>query len=136
MKRLITTLTLLTLSTSVMAGNNEKRAIKAIETVIVQKVTEKVANPLKTVLIKRAKKFAKKFETKPTPTIKAIGGILKLAKEIAEPTLEVTTEDSKLKIKLLQFKSLKLDYKNKNNDLNLNFETDLKKTTLGLKMSF
>ena len=119
-----------------MAENDEKRAIKAIETVIAQKVTEKVANPLKTALVKRAKKFAKKFEAKPTAQIKALGAFLKVAKEIAEPTLEIKTEDSKLKIKLLQFKSLKLNYINKNNDLNLNFETDLKKTSLGLKMSF
>lgn len=132
----ILTIAILIFSTSTMAGNSEKRAIKAIETVVMQKVTEKVANPIKKILIKKGKKIAKKFETKPTPTIKAIAGLLQVARKIAEPTLDVKTEEGKLKIKLLEFKQLRLNYNSDNSNLKLNFETDLKKTTLGLKMSF
>ena len=136
MRTIITILTLLTFSATIQADESEKRAVKAIETVMMMKADEKILKPIKKILIKKGKKIAKKFETKPTPTIKAIAGLLQVARKIAEPTLDVKTEEGKLKIKLLEFKQLRLNYNSDNSNLKLNFETDLKKTTLGLKMSF
>lgn len=121
-----------------MAGETEKKAVKAIETVMVLKAKE-VLNPYKkTVITKITTRLKNKFgnDGKPSPTVKSVGAFLKVVKELSNPEYTHKTQGSETKIKVLQFKSLTIDYKANDSDLKFNFKTNGKDASFGLGMSF
>lgn len=125
-------------STVTMAQNDEKRAVKAIETVTVMKIKEAVKPFEKEAIKKIATKIKNKLSSdkKPTATQKSIGAFITVVKELTNPEYTRKTMNSETKFKLLQFKKLTIDYKATDSDLNFNFKTDGKETSFGLKMSF
>ena len=137
MKRALLITTLLAISPMAMAEKGDAlRASETIERLFKQKVEDKVLKPGVKGLLLKAEKMVGNTKIEPSAGLKSLGLLIKTVEKVMEPTVVIETTDTKLKIKLLKFKNLKLDYTNKNQNLNLKFETDLKTTKLGFSLNF
>ena len=137
MKRVLLITTLLTLSPMALADDDSKRANTVMKKLMMDKVKEKVLRPVSKEVIRRVKLIGEKNkDITPSVALKSLGALIKTVEKVIEPTVEIKTKDTKLQIKLLKFKNLKLNYKNKNQNLDLKFETDLETTKLGFSLNF
>ena len=137
MKRVLLITTLLTLSPMAIADDDSKRANTVMKKLMMDKVKEKVLHPVSKEVIRRVKLIGEKNkDITPSVALKSLGALIKTVEKVIEPTVEIKTKDTKLRIKLLKFKNLKLNYKNKNQNLDLKFETDLETTKLGFSLNF
>ena len=137
MKRALLITTLLTISPMTMAEKGDtQRASNAIERLAREEIIKRVESPIKRGLLNKASKLIGKSSEEPSLEMKSLGALIKTVESVVEPSVVIETTDTKLKIKLLKFKNLKLDYTNKNQNLNLKFETDLKTTKLGFSLNF
>ena len=137
MKRVLLITTLLTLSPMALADDDSKRANTVMKKLMMDKVKEKVLRPVSKEVIRRVKLIGEKNkDITPSVALKSLGALIKTVEKVIEPTVEIKTKDTKLRIKLLKFKNLKLNYKNKNQNLDLKFETDLETTKLGFSLNF
>ena len=136
MKRalLITTLLLSPMATA--EKGDTQRASNTIERLAREEIIKRVESPIKRGLLTKASKLIGKNNKEPSLEMKSLGALIKTVESVVEPSVVIETTDTKLKIKLLKFKNLKLDYTNKNQNLNLKFETDLKTTKLGFSLNF
>ena len=137
MKRVLLITTLLTLSPMALADDDSKRANTVMKKLMMDKVKERVLHPVSKEVIRRVKLIGEKNkDITPSVALKSLGALIKTVEKVVEPTVVIKTKDTKLQIKLLKFKNLKLNYKNKNQNLDLKFETDLKTTKLGFSLNF
>ena len=137
MKRALLITTLLTISPMTMAEKGDtQRASNTIERLAREEIIKRVESPIKRGLLTKASKLIGKSSEEPSLEMKSLGALIKTVESVVEPSVVIETTDTKLKIKLLKFKNLKLDYTNKNQNLNLKFETDLKTTKLGFSLNF
>ena len=136
MKRTLLITTLL-LSPLAMAKDDSERANAVMEKLMIDKVKKKILHPVSKEVIRRVELLANKHkDITPSVALKSLGALIKTVEKVIEPTVVIKTKDTKLQIKLLKFKNLKLNYKNKNQNLDLKFETDLKTTKLGFSLNF
>ena len=136
MKRALLITTLLISPMAMAEKGDTERASNTIEKLAREEIIKRVESPIKRGLLSKASKLIGKGNKEPSLEMKSLGALIKTVESVVEPTVVIETKDTKLKIKILKFKNLKLDYTNKNQDLKLNFETDLKTTKLGFSLNF
>ena len=137
MKKILLGLTLLLTSTMGMASD-EKRAQDAIMKVFTMKVKQKLNPYVKPAIKKIGNRLNNRYgnDGKPSATVKSLGATVKALSELAQPDVTVETENTKTRVRVLEFKTLKIDFNSKNSDLKFNFETNGKDAKFGLGMSF
>ena len=112
MRKLVLALTLLITSTATMAAGDAKKAVKAIETVFIMKVKEELNPLVKPAINKISQRLKNRYgnDGKPSATVKSLGAAVKGLTELVQPDYTHKTETSETRFRLLQFKTLKIDF--------------------------
>ena len=119
-------------------ASDEVKAQNAIMKVFTIKVKQQLKPYVKPAIKKLGNRIKNRYgnDGNPSATVKSIGVTLKGLAELAQPDVTYETENSETRFRILQFKTLKIDFKSKKSDLKFNFETNGKDAKLGLGMSF
>ena len=119
-------------------ASDEKKAQDAIMKVFTIKVKQELNPLVKPAIKKIGNRIKNRYgnDGNPSATVKSIGVTLKSLAELAQPDVTIETDNTKTRVRVLEFKTLKIDFNSKKSDLKFNFETNGKDTKFGLGMSF